>query len=879
MGVFNKKRNMILESVSNIKSNYKKIPDKTYKYKGYPGIPVYHHSTSLKLDKVVKHKNDRLISKIRKQDQLGYYYIDDSTVNNLIVGGTRSGKGESYVLPMLNIASRSENKDTLTIIHDPKNELYQKTADLFRENEYNVYCLNILNIHNSDRWSIFELIISSLINDLEDYGESTLENYIKTQTNRLANFESYIDEFCHIIIPDNNVDDPFWEMSARNLLNILTKAFFVLNVFNIEEENGDFIVKYNYNHIKISDYINFVNNAINSGNLGVTMGSDSKPPFKLLKKIKDINDSEFKINNKDYKMYIKHSVWYRIINTIEEEWNGLGITTTTSESRTYDSMKMVAQSYLKSVLNDHRIQLLLSEPTITFDKLINSDKPSVVYIVSSPISPTFNSIISLFISSLYNYIFQSRVVGKTTPRTSFIIDEFPRLPSIPNMEDKIAQGLGYGLLFTLIIQNIAQLKNQYGDNAKTIYDNCSNKILIKPSVDTLDELISDKYEYDLSKYVYRKTKHEVYILRLLEPQSNNNNRANAPVIKTTLPYYHYFNENLNSKKISNDISLLNNYGETKVFSLKNAIKLINMLNNQYANRKSNQFTFDFLNQNHDLPKDLSKALSRPFFSESKSKKIVCLDKKYALKKDNSNNYYDGILRNINIENINQIINNELKKENNSNSTILYTNGFDNSGFLFRHNDVWCFKSEIKIDKDDYDVTDDVTGYNNSSFLDKPLSLFNNDKDLFNYHLRRINDDINEYDLNSYDGYILENGHLIANRFIDIQSYPKLKVPITRYLNTGSDFRGKFNNSNKCGMVYWENQIYKDIKNAHIEFGIPFENTYYMNIISKPIYINDSVIPKYIMLIWYILEEGSSFNHIIKNHYVILENKFQNYSFL
>ena len=875
MGVFNKKPNMILESVRNIKSNYKRIPDKTYKFEGYPGIPVYHHSTSLALDKVIKHKDDRLISKMRKQDQLGYYYIDDSTVNNLIVGGTRSGKGESYVLPMLNIASRSENKDTLTIVHDPKNELYQKTADLFRENDFNVYCLNILNIHNSDRWSIFELIISSLINDLEDYGKSTLENYAKTQTNRLANFESYIDEFCYIIIPDNNNSkDPFWEISARNLLNVLTKAFFVLNVFNIEEENGDFIVKYNHNQIKVSDYVNFANDVLNNKGFGTIVNVDSEPPFKLLKTINNINDSEFKINDKDYKMYIKYSVWYKIINTIEEEWDGLGVNTN-EESRTYDSMKMMAQSYLKSVLNDHRIQFLLSEPTITFDKLINTDKPSIVYIVSSPISPTFNSIISLFISSLYNYIFQSRVVGKTTPRTSFIIDEFPRLPSIPNMEDKIAQGLGYGLLFTLIIQNIAQLKNQYGDNAKTIYDNCSNKIFIKPSVDTLDELISDKYEYDLSKFVYRKTKHEVYILRLLEPQSNNNNRANAPVIKTTLPYYHYFNENLNSKKTYNDISLLDNDGEKKMYSLKNSIKLINMLNNQYANRKSNQFAFDFLNQNHDLPKDLSKALSKPFFSDSKSEKIVCLDKKYTLKKNNLNNYYDGTLGDINIENINQIINNELKKDDNSSSTILYKNGVDDSGFLFRHNDVWCFKSEIKIDENDYYFT----GYIDSSFSDKTLYFSDDDKELFNYRLRRINDGVNEYDLNSYNGYILENGHLIADRFIDIQSYPKLKVPITRYLNTGSDFKDKFNDSNKCGMVYWENEIYKDIKNVYIEFDILSENTYYMNIVSKPIYINDNIIPKYIMLVWYISKEGSNFNHIVKNHYVILENKFQNYSFL
>ena len=60
-----------------------------------------------------------LVSRIGNQ-----FYIDQMVVNNLILGITRSGKGETMVKTSLEIYSRAENRPSL-IINDPKIELYK----------------------------------------------------------------------------------------------------------------------------------------------------------------------------------------------------------------------------------------------------------------------------------------------------------------------------------------------------------------------------------------------------------------------------------------------------------------------------------------------------------------------------------------------------------------------------------------------------------------------------------------------------------------------------------------------------------------------------------------------------------------------------------
>src|SRR5699024_2634931 len=71
----------------------------------------------------------------------GSYLIETDTVNMLITGMTRSGKGESFVNPTIDIISRAK-KPSAMIISDPKGELYQSSYKTLRKRGYDVEVLS-----------------------------------------------------------------------------------------------------------------------------------------------------------------------------------------------------------------------------------------------------------------------------------------------------------------------------------------------------------------------------------------------------------------------------------------------------------------------------------------------------------------------------------------------------------------------------------------------------------------------------------------------------------------------------------------------------------------------------------------------------------------
>ena len=89
-------------TVEEIKQQYKENCWKVKRpFSGRGGIPVF-----------------------RQENKL---YIDDSIVNNLFIGMTRSGKGEMFVFPIIDILSRAEEKASL-VITDPKLELTNRLS-------------------------------------------------------------------------------------------------------------------------------------------------------------------------------------------------------------------------------------------------------------------------------------------------------------------------------------------------------------------------------------------------------------------------------------------------------------------------------------------------------------------------------------------------------------------------------------------------------------------------------------------------------------------------------------------------------------------------------------------------------------------------------
>lgn len=175
-----------------IDKQYKAIPISKESYKGSGGIPIARGFKEFILENGEKKLKEVM-------------YIDDSSVNNLIIGTTRSGKGETFVIPLIDIYSRAEKKSAL-IVNDPKGEIIAMCKETLEERGYDVLMLNLLQPINSMSFNPLELVKQAYKKG--DYSEAQL--LCKTLT--------------HSLYYKPNVKDPFWQNSAMSLVNALILA-------------------------------------------------------------------------------------------------------------------------------------------------------------------------------------------------------------------------------------------------------------------------------------------------------------------------------------------------------------------------------------------------------------------------------------------------------------------------------------------------------------------------------------------------------------------------------------------------------------------------------------------------------------------------------
>lgn len=74
------------------------------------------------------------MSKLRKNNEVekSVRYIDDLEAERLILGTTRSGSGETYIIPEIDIYLKSERKHTL-VVNDPKGELMEICKEVSKD--------------------------------------------------------------------------------------------------------------------------------------------------------------------------------------------------------------------------------------------------------------------------------------------------------------------------------------------------------------------------------------------------------------------------------------------------------------------------------------------------------------------------------------------------------------------------------------------------------------------------------------------------------------------------------------------------------------------------------------------------------------------------
>lgn len=160
------------------------------------------------------------------------------------------------------------------------------------------------------------------------------------------------------------------------------------------------------------------------------------------------------------------------------------------EQDPYTGLDIIDGYQIKKIDTNIKSNSVYGSLEINFDY---SEKRTALFVILPPLNAQYNMIAMFFMEQLYqeNYDWAQRNKNKVINRMHFLMDEFGNFPKWPRLETKLSSALGYNIEFTLVLQNLEQLKDVYGEQtAATIRANSSNFAYIKSSSQETTEEIS-----------------------------------------------------------------------------------------------------------------------------------------------------------------------------------------------------------------------------------------------------------------------------------------------------------------------------------------------------------------------------------------------------
>ncbi|MEC1177272.1 type IV secretory system conjugative DNA transfer family protein [Metasolibacillus meyeri] len=409
------------ERMKQLKKQYKIIPAAHEEYDGDGGI---------------------IISALREKGRPYRLLIDNGPVHTMVIGITRSGKGETFVFPMIDVQSRSKNKPSL-VINDPKGELVAASYDTLIARGYDVYVFNLLQQYMGMGFNPLEIVINAW-----KKGDSSLA-------------QQYANSVAFMLYNDPNAKDPFWSNSAKSLVTAIILAMVEDALLVGREET-----------VNLYSVANFLS----------TLGSDTDEEGE---NALDLFFRERDENNPARMMYATSN--FAAGNTrasiFSTAMDKLQIFTLEPNAKmtSYSNLDLTDIGF-----GEKPVAIFMVTPD--FDKsnhVLASIFVSQLYRVNAEkatLSPS----------------------GKMKRQVHALLDEFGNMPTVDGMAGMVTVGAGRGFRFHLIIQAYSQLKGLYGENdADTIIGNCSNQIYIltkdKATAEQFSALIGTKTITDVSR--------------------------------------------------------------------------------------------------------------------------------------------------------------------------------------------------------------------------------------------------------------------------------------------------------------------------------------------------------------------------------------------
>lgn len=378
-------------------------------------------------------------------------YLDTENIHTLVIGTTRSGKGQLVILPLIYTISMVEEKQSF-ITNDMKGDALESTYSILEEKEYNVYVLNLDDATRSDEW------------DLLHEAKKEYLKVIRDDEPDLSNCNKIIDSIASLFT-DNPKSDPIWPDSAHALLMAM-----ILYMIEQGYKNNQL------DKVTMPSVYHFF----------VTYGSHDEIRNNLRVNALDEIFRNLPVGNPARAAYASS-------NFAKGEMRG--------------SIFSTLATNLKIFSTDMGVQKITSGNTIDFSKIVVPDgKPCAVFIILPDEDRSRDIIASAFVNQCYDYLVKQakKYPRKMLPRrVQFILDEFANMPRIPAMDNKTSIGAGHNILFTLVVQSLNQLDDKYGTMAKSIRGTCGNVMYInsidKDTNQYISALLGNK-QYDITTY-------------------------------------------------------------------------------------------------------------------------------------------------------------------------------------------------------------------------------------------------------------------------------------------------------------------------------------------------------------------------------------------
>ncbi|QQK74554.1 type IV secretory system conjugative DNA transfer family protein [Salicibibacter cibarius] len=498
-----------------VAEQYKKIPEKEKSYPGKGGGVIAHKGKSL--------------------------FIDDEAVHNMVIGTTRSGKGQLFVDPTIDAYSRAKEKPSM-IINDMKGELFVRFKETLEQRGFDVLALNMMNPMQSMSYNPLQLIKDA-------YEEG---NYSVAET--------LCESLTHMLYYNPHVKDPMWQNSAMSLVNAMILAVTEDCIQNDEEEKITLYTVANmlselgsqelphptvpkatvnaldqYFQALPQDSVakmqyatsNFAKGNTRSGIFTTAMAELRRFTLSEQAKMTAKNSLDLKKVGFGQSIEGKGTPFAKVTVTLPDgaqETNQTGeggywVVHVQGTIQANDALivehdpdplskkvikKLTKDQKAKKAAEQTRIEATIKtvneetgetsfeqehHPAVSITEVVSYDRPVALFMITPDYDDSTHVLPSMFVDQLYFTLAKhaSMAKGQACQRqVIFMLDEFGQMPAISGMGSKMTVSLGRNIRFHLVVQSYAQLKEKYGeDDQNTIRGNCGNHIYIMTAdVDT-----------------------------------------------------------------------------------------------------------------------------------------------------------------------------------------------------------------------------------------------------------------------------------------------------------------------------------------------------------------------------------------------------------